>query len=100
MAGFSRQVGNTGKRRNFSYEQFLLFPHCFKRPILQTSKNMGLCGKGLRGSDDILIGSLPKPYVVGTHSLLKLRYSLLISNVSVLTFYHTIMTFTSEKRTF
>ena len=30
------------------FEQFLLFPHCFKRLVLQTRKNQGLCGKGLR----------------------------------------------------
>ena len=30
------------------YEQFLLFPLCFQRHVLQTRKNQGLFGKGLK----------------------------------------------------
>ena len=34
-------------RVGWSYEQFFLFPQCFKRLVLQTRKNQGLFGKGL-----------------------------------------------------
>ena len=38
-----------GKGEIARYEQFLLFPLCFpKRLLLQTRKNQGLFGKGLR----------------------------------------------------
>ena len=49
MAEFSKWVDNTvGKGEIARYEQFLLFPQCFKkRVVLQTSKNQGLFGKGL-----------------------------------------------------
>ena len=41
-------VENTvGKGEIAYYEQFLLFPQCFKRPVLQTRKNKGLFGKEL-----------------------------------------------------
>ena len=40
-------VENTvGKEEIAHYEQFLLFPQCFQRMILQTPKNQGLFGKG------------------------------------------------------
>ena len=38
-----------GKGEIARYEQFLLFPQCFQRLILQTRKNQGLFGKGLKG---------------------------------------------------
>ena len=37
-----------GKGEIACYEQFLLFPHCFKRLALQTRKNQGLFGKGIK----------------------------------------------------
>ena len=37
-----------GKEEIARYNQFLLFPQCFKRLILQTHKNQGLFWKGLR----------------------------------------------------
>ena len=41
-------VANTvGKGEIARYEQFLLFPQCFQRLLLQTLKNQGLFGKGL-----------------------------------------------------
>ena len=41
-------IENTvGKGEIARYEQFLLFPHCFKRLVLQTCKNQGLFGKRL-----------------------------------------------------
>ena len=47
---FSKRVENTvGKAEIARDEQFLLYPQCFKRPILQTLKNQGLFGKGLKG---------------------------------------------------
>ena len=46
---FSKQVENAvGKGEIARYEQFLLFPQCFQRLVLQTRKNRGLFGKGLR----------------------------------------------------
>ena len=46
---FSERVGNTvGKGEIARYEQFLLFPQCFQRLVLQTRKNQGLFGKGLK----------------------------------------------------
>ena len=45
---FSKRVESTvGKGEIACYEQFLLFPQCFKRLVLQTRKNKGLFGKGL-----------------------------------------------------
>ena len=38
-----------GKGEIARYEQFLLFLIVFERLILQTLKNQGLFGKGLRG---------------------------------------------------
>ena len=44
----SEWVENTvGKGEIAHYEQFLLFPQCFRRLVLQTRKNQGLFGKGL-----------------------------------------------------
>ena len=45
---FSKRLENTvGKGEIARYEQFLLFPHVFKRLVLRTRKNQGLFGKGL-----------------------------------------------------
>ena len=45
---FSKRVVNTvGKGEIARYEQFLLFPQCFKRLILQTRESKGLFGTGL-----------------------------------------------------
>ena len=45
---FSKRVQNTvGKGEIARDAQFLLFPLCFKRFVLQTHKNQGLFGKGL-----------------------------------------------------
>ena len=41
------QENTVGKGEIARNEQFLLFPQCFLRPILQTGKNQGLFGKGL-----------------------------------------------------
>ena len=46
-----------GKGEIVCYKQFLLFPQCFKRFVMQTRKNQGLFGKGLmpeRESQEIL----------------------------------------------
>ena len=44
----SKRVENTvGKGEIARYKQFLLFPQCFKRLVLQTRKNQVLFGKGL-----------------------------------------------------
>ena len=47
---FSKWIENTvGKEEIARYEQFLLFYHSvFKKLVLQTHKNQGLFGKGLR----------------------------------------------------
>ena len=46
---FSKGIENTvGKGEIACYRQFLLFPHCFLRLILQAHKNQGLFGKGLK----------------------------------------------------
>ena len=37
-----------GKGEIARYEQFLLFPQCFQKIVLQTRKNQGLLGKGLK----------------------------------------------------
>ena len=43
-----KQVENTvGKAEIACHEQFLLFPQCFQRLVLQTRKTQGLFGKGL-----------------------------------------------------
>ena len=43
---FSRRVGNIGGKGEIAHhEQFLLFPHCFKRLELATRKNQSLFGK-------------------------------------------------------
>ena len=45
---FFKRVENTGGKGEIAcHEQFLLFPQCFKRLVLQTYKNQGLSGKGL-----------------------------------------------------
>ena len=45
----SKRVENTeGKGEIARYEQFLLFPQCFQKLVLQTRKNQGLFGKGLK----------------------------------------------------
>ena len=44
---FSKRVENAvGKGQIAHNEQFLVFPQCFQRLILQTRKNQGLFGKG------------------------------------------------------
>ena len=46
---FSKRIENTaGKGEIACFKQFLLFPQCFKRFLLQTRKTKGLFGKGLR----------------------------------------------------
>ena len=46
---FTKPVQNTvGKGEIACYEQFLLFPQYFQRLLLQTRKNQGLFGKGLK----------------------------------------------------
>ena len=46
---FSKQEENTVRKGEIArYVQFLLFPLCFQRLVLQTRKNHGLFGKGLR----------------------------------------------------
>ena len=48
---FSSRVENTDRKEEIArYEQFLLFPQWFQRLVLQTRKNQGLFGKGLRNS--------------------------------------------------
>ena len=45
-----KPVENTvGKGEIAHYEQFLLFPQSFQRLVMQTRKNQGLFGNGLRG---------------------------------------------------
>ena len=45
---FSKQIENTvGKGEIARYKQFLLFPQCFQRHVLQTCKIQGLFGKEL-----------------------------------------------------
>ena len=46
---FSKRVENTEKKGKIArYEQFLLFPKCFQKTLLQTCKNTGLIGKELK----------------------------------------------------
>ena len=46
---FSKRVENTvGKGGVACYERFLLFHSVFKRLVLQTRKNQGLFGRGLK----------------------------------------------------
>ena len=48
IAEFSRSVENTVRKGEIARnEQFLFFPHCFRRLVPQTHKNQGLFGKGL-----------------------------------------------------
>ena len=55
-------IENTvGKEEIARYEQFLLFPQCFQRLLLQTRKNQGLLGKGLTDSAADVAGSNLKP---------------------------------------
>ena len=43
MESLSKSVENTvGKEEIARYEQFLLFPQCFQRLVLQTRKNQSL----------------------------------------------------------
>ena len=43
---FCKRVENTfGKGKIARYEQFLLFPNCFQRLVLQVRKDQGLFGK-------------------------------------------------------
>ena len=52
---FSKWMENPlGKGGIARYEQFLLYPQCFQRLILQTHKNQGLFGKGLKKQDNLL----------------------------------------------
>ena len=45
---FFKWVENTvGKIEIACLEEFLLFPQCFQKTLLQTRKNQGLFGKGL-----------------------------------------------------
>ena len=45
---FSKWVKNTvGKGEIARYKQFILFPRCFQRHLIQTGKNLGSFGKGL-----------------------------------------------------
>ena len=45
----SKRVENIeGKGEIACYEQFLLFPQCIQKLVLQTRKNQGLFGKGLK----------------------------------------------------
>ena len=47
---FSEKIENTvGKGEIAHYEQFLLFPQCFQKTVLQTRIKQGLFGKGLNG---------------------------------------------------
>ena len=51
---FSKRVENTvGKGEIAHYEQFLLFPQCSKRLLLQTCKNQGLFSKEISVTRDI-----------------------------------------------
>ena len=46
---FSKWIENTvGKGEIARNEQFLLFPQCFQKTLLQKCKNQGLFGKGLK----------------------------------------------------
>ena len=48
----SKWLENTVEKGEIArYEQFLLFPQCFKSLVLQTCKNQGLFGKGLSAID-------------------------------------------------
>ena len=45
----SKRVENiVGKGEIARYEQFLLFPQCFKRMISQGHQNVSFCGNGLK----------------------------------------------------
>ena len=46
---FSKQVENTVEKGEIAhYKQFLLFPHCYKKSVLQTCKKQGLFEKRLK----------------------------------------------------
>ena len=46
---FSKNVENAVETREIArYEQFPLFPQCFKKMVLQTRKNQGMFGKWLQ----------------------------------------------------
>ena len=46
---FSKRIENTVAKGEIArYEQFLLFPQCFQRHVLQPNINQGLFGKGLK----------------------------------------------------
>ena len=47
MAVYETVKNTVGKGEIARYEQFLLFPQCFKKLVLQTRKKQGLFGKGL-----------------------------------------------------
>ena len=44
---FSKLVENTVDKGEIAYEQFLLFPQCFKRLVPQGRQKVSLCGNGL-----------------------------------------------------
>ena len=51
----SKRIENTVEKGEIArYEQFLFFPQCFKRLVLQIRKNKGLSGKGLRNKSQFL----------------------------------------------
>ena len=51
----SKQIENTvGKGEIARYEQFLLFPQCFKRLVSQGRQQVSLCGNGLRSNWNML----------------------------------------------
>ena len=57
---FSKKVDNTvGKGEIARYKQFLLFPWCFQKTILQTCKNQGLLRKRLISSYEGIILRTP-----------------------------------------
>ena len=41
------QENTVGKGETADYKQFLLFPQCFQKSVLQTHRNQGLFGKRL-----------------------------------------------------
>ena len=70
----SKRVENTvGKGEIARYEQFLLFPQCFQRLVLQTRKNQGLFGKGLKAFTDDKLNSSQK-FVSSTISALQEKF--------------------------
>ena len=64
----SKWIENTvGKGEIARYEQFLLFPQCFQRLLLQTRKNLGLFGKGLRAHRKKPLGKKSKSTAMFLH---------------------------------